>query len=145
MRANCHLVLEQLLNCRGVQDALRRLGGCEPRVPHGTRGLPVGTRGISGGIVYELVRHDWSFQSGHHVAERQLVRIACQLVPAMRPAHAAHNAPAAQTTQKLVQIRLGDLLPGGDLGTLNRALSVPSGQLDDRVSPVITAHSEPHC
>lgn len=145
MRPDCHLLFQQLLNGRPIQNSLRCFGSREPGVADGARGLPVGTLDIGRRIVHELVRDDGPLECRHDVAQGELARIASQLMTAMRPAHTAHDAPPPQSTQKLIEVSLGNLLAGRNLGTLNWPLTVSSGQLDDRVSTVVAAHRQSHC
>src|SRR5437879_1509497 len=92
----------------------------------------------------ELVRHDRAFEGGDDVAQGQLTRITRQLVSAVRAAHTADDPGAAQSTQQLVEVGLGDLLAGGDFGALNRPLSIAAGKLDHGMSAVVTAHRQSH-
>jgi hypothetical protein len=94
--------------------------------------------------VDEFVWDDRSLQRSHDVTERDLTRVARQLVAAMRPADAANDAYASQAAQQLVEVGFGDLLRGSDLSALHRPLPVASGKLDDGVSPIVAAHGQPH-
>jgi hypothetical protein len=140
VRADLKLLFEQVLNGRAIQLTLRRFGSRKPGVANGACRPPVSVFGVRRRIVDELVGHHGSFQGGHDVAQRELVRIARQFVAAMRTADAAHDTDAAQAAEQLIEVGFGDFLARGDFGTLHRALPKTSGKLDDGVSSVVAAH-----
>jgi hypothetical protein len=142
MSADLKLLFEQILNGRAIQLTLRRFGSRKPGVADGASRSPVGTFGIRGRVVDELVGHHGSFQRGHDIAQGQLVWIARQLMAAMRPTDAAHDAYAAQAAEQLVEIGFRDFLASGDFGALHRALPKASGKLDHGVSSIVAAHGE---
>lgn len=62
---------------------------------------------------------------------------ANQLMTALRPPGAANQTGAAKRSQHLMEIGLGDVLPVGDLPTLDRPLPVVLGEVKKRSNSVI--------
>jgi hypothetical protein len=141
--ANLDLLLEQVLDGRAIQHTLGSFGGFKPRVADRAGSPPVGALGVRRRLVDELVRHDWAFEGGHDVAQRELTWITSQLVAAMWAADTVHNAYPAQATQQLVEVGLRDFLAGSDFGALHRALAETSGKLDNGMGAIVAAHGQP--
>jgi len=96
--ADLDLLLEEVLDRGVIEYALGCFRGVEPGVAHGAGGPPVGAL-VGSGLVDELVRHDWAFQGGDDVAQRQLARITGELVAAVRTPYAVDNAYSSEAAQ----------------------------------------------
>lgn len=138
------LAFGQLPNCRLIQHPLRCLRGGEPRVTDAAGRYPARTAIVGIRRVDEVLRNNRPFERRHNVAESELMWIARQLVAAVGPALAANDSSATETGQKLIQIRFGDPLLGGDIGALHRTLAIPTRQLDNGMRPVVTSHCQSH-
>lgn len=65
-----------------------------------------------------------------------------QDVPARRPAFAGHETGAPQSDHQLIEVRLGQPLPVGDVVGLDRTLAVMAGEVDQGTESVLGARRD---
>src|SRR3990172_3405144 len=133
-RADRAVPLRQVGDCCVLQHAQDRL---PDRLPHVPLGAATALR-AGGGLVQAIDGDDGPLQGDDHLADEQRLRVADQGVAALRAAHAAYEAGAAQRGQQLLQVRLRYALPRGDLGALRRLrLAEVVRQLDEGADTVV--------
>src|SRR5581483_1761895 len=89
-------------------------------LPHAALGAAAGTR-ASAALAEAIDRHDRAFQRLNDLADANVIGLADEDMAALRAADAADEAGAPQGSQELLQVRLRDILPRGDLAALSRA------------------------